>query len=89
MEHVISSAVLLTEAAVLLNVPVIVTEQYPKALLRTVEEIDVSRENVYVFAKTLFSMVTPVCLRVIFVRYFTLNHAEFLMMCCCFLVAGS
>ena len=89
MEHVISSAVLLTEAAALLDVPVIVTEQYPKALLHTVEEIDVSRENVHVFAKTLFSMVTPVCLRAIFVPHATLHYAGFLMVCCCFLVAGS
>jgi hypothetical protein len=59
MPHVIHSAALLHDAAALLGVPVIVTEQYPKALLRTVAELDVARPNVAVFEKTLFSMVTP------------------------------
>jgi hypothetical protein len=60
MAHVIHSATLLNEAAHILGIPVIVTEQYPKALLKTVTEIDVSRENTIVFEKTLFSMLIPV-----------------------------
>ena len=60
MPHVIYSASLLNEAAAILSIPVMVTEQYPKALLHTVAEIDVEGENTTVFEKTMFSMVTPV-----------------------------
>lgn len=43
-----------------LGLPVIVTEQYPKALGSTVQELkDVLPPNSPVIAKTLFSMLTP------------------------------
>lgn len=42
----------------ILGVPLIVTEQYPKGLGPTVEELDVSHAA-GVFAKTRFSMVVP------------------------------
>ena len=60
MEHVIFSAAQLHDTCEMLSIPVIVTEQYPKALKHTVPEIDVTRDNTIVVEKTLFSMVTPV-----------------------------
>eukprot|EP00047_Mylnosiga_fluctuans_P005334 m.239880 g.239880 ORF g.239880 m.239880 type:complete len:199 (-) comp13563_c0_seq1:61-657(-) len=50
----------LVEAGTLLNVPIIATEQYPKALGRTVAELAVvGRAGTTVFEKTQFSMLTP------------------------------
>mmetsp|Transcript_16148 Transcript_16148/g.32655 ORF Transcript_16148/g.32655 Transcript_16148/m.32655 type:complete len:194 (+) Transcript_16148:20-601(+) len=40
-----------------LKIPTIVTEQYPKGLLKTVEELDVSQADV--FEKTSFTMLCP------------------------------
>lgn len=45
------------QAAYILDIPVVATEQYPKGLGNTVTEIDVSKASV--FPKTKFSMVTP------------------------------
>lgn len=59
MEHVIHSAAQLHDACEILSVPVVITEQYPKALKHTVPELDVKRENTTVIEKTLFSMITP------------------------------
>ena len=44
-----------------LSIPTIVTEQYPKGLLKTVEELDVAGANNHaeVFEKTCFTMVCP------------------------------
>mmetsp|Transcript_31611 Transcript_31611/g.57978 ORF Transcript_31611/g.57978 Transcript_31611/m.57978 type:complete len:234 (+) Transcript_31611:112-813(+) len=56
MPHVIATAKTLLACADVMSVPVVVTEQYPKALLHTVEELDVSKAKV--FEKTLFSMCT-------------------------------
>ena len=50
-------ASLQVKAGNILDIPVIVTEQYPKGLGSTVPEIDVS--NAKVFPKTKFSMVIP------------------------------
>lgn len=47
----------IVKAGNILDIPVIVTEQYPKGLGSTVPEIDVS--NAKVFPKTKFSMVIP------------------------------
>ncbi|TPX55641.1 hypothetical protein PhCBS80983_g05159 [Powellomyces hirtus] len=55
--HVISTATKMLDAATLLDIPVIVTEQNPKALGKTVHELDVSKAHV--FAKTKFSMYVP------------------------------
>jgi predicted double-glycine peptidase len=60
MEHVIFSAAQLHDTCEILSIPVIVTEQYPKALKHTVPEIGVKRDNTTVVEKTLFSMITPV-----------------------------
>ena len=46
------------EAAKLLGMPTIVTEQYPKGLGHTVEEVDLSKAAVCA-AKTDFSMIVP------------------------------
>jgi hypothetical protein len=46
-----------TAAAKILDVPTVVTEQYPKALGHTVPEIDVTHARV--FPKTRFSMCVP------------------------------
>ena len=54
---VVTGAQRMTRAAKELNMPVIVTEQYPKGLGHTVEEIDVSQATVV--AKTDFSMIVP------------------------------
>ncbi|CAC5417971.1 Isochorismatase domain-containing protein 2A,Isochorismatase domain-containing protein 2B,Isochorismatase domain-containing protein 2,Isochorismatase domain-containing protein 1 [Mytilus coruscus] len=48
----------LVQASKLLNIPLIVTEQYPKGLGNTVSELDISHA-VGTFAKTKFSMVLP------------------------------
>ena len=44
-----------------LNIPTIVTEQYPKGLLKTVEELEVTGANGHaeVFEKTCFTMLCP------------------------------
>ncbi|XP_063953701.1 isochorismatase domain-containing protein 1-like [Lytechinus pictus] len=48
----------LIEGAYILDIPVIVTEQYPKGLGHTVEDLDISRA-LGVYPKTKFSMVIP------------------------------
>ncbi|KAL5017701.1 hypothetical protein ScPMuIL_005216 [Solemya velum] len=45
------------QAARILNMPIVVTEQYPKGLGPTVPELDVS--DLKVFPKTQFSMIIP------------------------------
>ena len=45
------------QAAYILDIPIVATEQYPKGLGNTVAEIDVSKASV--FPKTKFSMVIP------------------------------
>lgn len=49
----------MVRAAQELKIPVIATEQYPKGLGHTVEEIDTSHELTTVVAKTDFSMIVP------------------------------
>ncbi|XP_055339907.1 isochorismatase domain-containing protein 1-like isoform X2 [Paramacrobiotus metropolitanus] len=48
----------LLEGAKILEIPVVVTEQYPKGLKHTVKELDIS-SAAGVFDKTVFSMVIP------------------------------
>ncbi|XP_039265054.2 isochorismatase domain-containing protein 1-like [Styela clava] len=48
----------LLKGASLLDIPVIVTEQYPKGLLHTVKELDISNAKAVV-EKTVFSMMVP------------------------------
>eukprot|EP00775_Hariotina_reticulata_P003246 gene3246-3522_t len=60
MPAVVDTARRLVRGANVLGLPVIVTEQYPKALGNTVQELkDVLPPNSPVIAKTLFSMLTP------------------------------
>ncbi|XP_071532712.1 isochorismatase domain-containing protein 2-like [Panulirus ornatus] len=49
----------LLRAFKLLDLPVVCTEQYPKGLGKTVEELGVVEHNVPVFDKTKFSMCVP------------------------------
>jgi len=57
MDSVIDGAIRLTKGAQALNMPVLVTEQYPKALGNTVAELkEVLPEGSLVVAKTKFSM---------------------------------
>lgn len=55
--QVISVANRLLKSAEILNMPIVVTEQYPKGLGPTVSELDVSQQKV--FPKTQFSMLIP------------------------------
>ncbi|CAE7467409.1 isoc1, partial [Symbiodinium microadriaticum] len=56
MPEVIAAAKAMMDAGEALSIPIIITEQYPKALGHTVPELDVSKANV--FEKTKFSMCT-------------------------------
>jgi hypothetical protein len=55
-DKVVTSSAMLMKGAQALRCPVIVTEQYPKGLGRTVEEL-VLHDGVEVFEKTAFSMM--------------------------------
>lgn len=57
-EVVIKNTNILIETAKILDIPVVVTEQYPKGLGPTVEEIRENLENAQVFEKLLFSACT-------------------------------
>eukprot|EP00455_Lapot_gusevi_P041853 TRINITY_DN489_c0_g1_i2.p1 TRINITY_DN489_c0_g1~~TRINITY_DN489_c0_g1_i2.p1 ORF type:complete len:202 (+),score=56.22 TRINITY_DN489_c0_g1_i2:80-685(+) len=59
MPSVIHVSSQMTRAAKILNIPLIVTEQYPKALGRTVPEIDLKEFQPAPFEKFKFSMWTP------------------------------
>ena len=56
LAEVTKAAQRMTKAASILNIPLVVTEQYPKGLGHTLKEIDIS--NGKVFEKTSFSGVT-------------------------------
>jgi len=49
----------LTKASSVMQIPCVATEQYPKALGKTIQELDVSAENIKVFEKTKFSAIVP------------------------------
>mmetsp|Transcript_32851 Transcript_32851/g.84842 ORF Transcript_32851/g.84842 Transcript_32851/m.84842 type:complete len:193 (-) Transcript_32851:364-942(-) len=55
--HVVYSAKMLMDGAKALNIPVAVTEQYPKAMKHTVHELDTTGAKVV--EKTKFSMMVP------------------------------
>ena len=55
--HVLYTATTLIKVGKMLNIPLIVTEQYPKGLGPTVAELDLSAGKV--FEKGQFSMMTP------------------------------
>jgi len=57
MPYIIQSTKNMIECAKVMNLPVIITEQYPKALGKTVSELDISSH--FLVEKTLFSMMTP------------------------------
>jgi nicotinamidase-related amidase len=54
---VVAGSQRMLKAAIELKIPTIVTEQYPKGLGKTVEELDVSRAEL--FEKTTFTMLCP------------------------------
>ena len=56
-ETLIRKCNMLTETSKILNIPILVTEQYPKALGATVPEININ--GGLLFEKKLFSMLTP------------------------------
>ncbi|PSN37546.1 hypothetical protein C0J52_12550 [Blattella germanica] len=57
-EQILEAAKKLVQASKILNVPLIVTEQNPKGLGKTVSELDISHAH-GVYPKTKFSMVVP------------------------------
>jgi len=57
-EQIVEAAKKLVQASKILNVPLVVTEQNPKGLGRTVPELDISHAH-GVYPKTKFSMVVP------------------------------
>ena len=59
MPHVIDTASRLVRSAEVLDLPVFVTEQYPRALGSTVPELSKLPNMTQVFEKTKFSMCTP------------------------------
>jgi len=59
MPAVIETTSRMVRAANVLDLPVFVTEQYPKALGHTVPEIAKDLGQAEVFSKTMFSMCTP------------------------------
>ena len=46
-------------AAKIMGIPVMATEQYPKGLGRTVDEIELGKYGIKPFEKTCFTMVLP------------------------------
>ncbi|KAK9503492.1 hypothetical protein O3M35_010037 [Rhynocoris fuscipes] len=56
--EIIQSSNKLLQASKVLDIPLVVTEQYPKGLGSTVPELDISHAKA-VFPKTKFSMVNP------------------------------
>lgn len=54
-QNIINNTGILVSVAKCLDIPIIVTEQYPKGLGNTVEEIGVKLDGVTVFAKTKFT----------------------------------
>lgn len=57
-EKVIKNTNILVAGAKEMNIPIVVTEQYPKGLGKTVSEISSGLDGVEVFEKTLFSACT-------------------------------
>ncbi len=56
-EPIYPNAVKIAQAAGILNIPCIITEQYPKGLGQTVEEIKKALPNALYFEKTYFSVL--------------------------------
>ncbi|KXJ26844.1 isochorismatase domain-containing protein 2 [Exaiptasia diaphana] len=57
--EIIKVAQRMVTAGNILKIPILATEQYPKGLGNTVNEIDTSAFKDKIFTKTVFSMVTP------------------------------
>jgi len=57
-DQIVHSANTLLQASKTLHIPLVVTEQYPKGLGKTVAELDIGHAK-KVFSKTKFSMITP------------------------------
>ena len=59
MDGLVATSQLLLGTANALSIPTVVTEQYPKAMLHTMAELQPLIEGAPVFEKTKFSMVVP------------------------------
>lgn len=57
-DKVVKNTSILLEASAILNIPVIITEQYPKGLGSTLEEIKDIRQGVKIFEKNSFTAYT-------------------------------
>ncbi len=57
-KNIAQSAVKAAKAAGILNIPAVITEQYPKGLGATIEEIKTALKNAQYFEKTNFSALT-------------------------------
>lgn len=75
MQLVIKKCGILTQTATLLNVPCIVTEQYPRGLGHTVPELSALLTNVHPVEKTAFSCLAEAK----FKRQLTSDHSQIIL----------
>ncbi len=75
MQTVIKNCGILAQAANLLNVPIIVTEQYPKGLGHTEPELSALIPNIHPVEKTVFSCVAEPK----FNRQLTRDHSQIIL----------
>ena len=58
-EEVVSNSSRVLEAAKIMSLPCLATEQYPKGLGPTVDELGLAKHSITAFPKTCFTMVIP------------------------------
>ena len=58
-EEVVSNSSRVLDAAKIMSLPCLATEQYPKGLGPTVEELGLAKHSITAFPKTCFTMVIP------------------------------
>jgi nicotinamidase-related amidase len=63
MDRVVERSAIMVEAAQVLGLPIIVTEQYPKGLGRTVEALQQSLGNCRYYEKTAFSVMKELAIQ--------------------------
>ena len=62
-EEVVSNSSRVLDAAKIMSLPCLATEQYPKGLGPTVEELGLAKHSITAFPKTCFTMVIPELLK--------------------------
>ena len=62
-DEVVSNSSRVLEAAKIMSLPCLATEQYPKGLGPTVDELGLAKHSVTAFPKTCFTMVIPELLK--------------------------